>query len=455
MFSEFAYSSQMQLLLAAATFIITFCNLYLVSQLIPTFCDVRATIRQRALFAFITGTLLHNVWVYSVYLIGGMVSFTPLAFALVVSPNPVMAFLYYLAAVKIFKLPSIRSIKMMGYVYLYWTVNKSLYQLFGAYLFVQTGPRYNYLMDAVQVLFTFCIFCPATILLRHYVRRHRIKLMFMENGFFHPSKELRSFFIRITFIYIISVTTPLVIPAPAVSSAFYTAFLVMFICINIFVDLHNYDQQVVSSQQVHISALFKGLEEFRGIKHDFYNILHTYSGYLELGEYEKLKAYHASVVKTTSHAGTMLDLARRTPENPMLLSLLMDKLVVAENANVKMMISLKCDLKDFYINTIDFCRVLSCLLDNAVEAAAESVEKRIYFTCETTETHSKLVIITNTTASPVNIGAAQSHGASSKTGHSGIGLTTVRNTMNKYGNCTFRIQFFNEEFSAYIEFREP
>lgn len=454
MFCEFAYSSAMQILLAAGSIVCTFLSLYLVAELILSFCEAPVSRMQKLLFAFITGSLLHNMWVYGIFFIGGMASFTPMVSTLVVSPNPIMAFLYYVVAMKVFRLSAVRSMKMMGYVYLFWTLNTTYYQLLTATIFVQTEPRYNYLLDAISVVTMLVLFAIATKILQYYIRKNHAKLRFVDNGFFDRKREFGHFFARTSFMYLIIVIAPMIIANPVASSLTVNLLLAMFILLNLCLDLHIYDKQVISSQTVHISALFKGLEEFRGVKHDFYNILHSYSGYLELGEYERLKDYHATLVGTTSHAGSMLDLAQRTPEHPVLISLLIDKLADAEKAGVNPLISLKCDLHDFYISSIDLCRVLSCLLDNAIEAAAESEEKRIYLTCENKDADSKLIIITNSAGAQVDVDCIQGYGFTSKEGHSGIGLNTVRNTLSKYGNCTFHIQNFDQEFSAYIEFRK-
>lgn len=451
MFSDFAFSSQMQLLLVVVSFATTFFSLYLIAELILTFCGVKASMAQKAIFAFITGTLLHNLWVYGIYFLGGMVSFPPIMHALIVNPNPLMALLYYYAATKIFWLPPVRSIKTMGYVYLYWTLNTTVYQLLGNTIFAQTGPSYNYLLDAMAAFSLFLLFFLATKLLLYYIQKNHTKLEFVDSGFLYRKREFLFFFARTSLVYIVHVFAPLAFSIPAVSSIFISMFMLMFLFFNLLLDLHRYDKQVIRSQEVHISALFKGLEEFRGIKHDFYNILHTYSGYLELEEYDRLKTYHASLVETTSRAGTTLELARRMAENPALVTLLLDKLALAEKSSVKFLISIKCSLEDFYIDMVDFCRALACLIDNAIEAATESNEKRIYFTCETKDADSKLVIITNATSAPVDLDSVQIYGMTSKQGHSGIGLNIVRNTLGNYGNCTFRIQYFNQEFSAYLD----
>lgn len=100
------------------------------------------------------------------------------------------------------------------------------------------------------------------------------------------------------------------------------------------------------------------------------------------------------------------------------------------------------------------CRMFACLMDNAIEGAADSTEKKIHVSAEGKANGAKLLIITNSTNAFVDIDDISRHGMSSKEGHSGIGLTTVRKIIGKYGNCTFQMKCYNNEVSAYLEIRQ-
>ena len=453
MFPAFSYTAQMQLVLAVLVFILTFFTLYLVAELILAFCAISATRGQKCVFALISGTLMHNVWIYAVYFIGGRASFSSVQYSLLCSPNPLFALVYYYVALKVLKFSPVRSIKTMGYAYMYWICNKTINRLLKALFFVQ-GEPYNFLLDAMQQTTMFVIFLVGTLVLKRLVVTHHIQMKFIDSGFFHRFRELGKYFLQACFLYVSIVVTEIFIPNAIAANVILNLIVILFLLLNVWIDLHGYYRHLAGNQIIHISALFKGMEEFRGIKHDFYNILHTYSGYLELEEYDKLRAYHASLVKATTSAGVSMDLAGRMGENPALVSLLMDKMETADRQQVKLMIALECDISDFYIHPLDLMRILSCLLDNAIEAAGEARDRRVHVTCEEKDACSKLIIITNTTVGPVAVDDIHNNGVTTKPGHSGIGLYTVRSTLEKYGNCTYQLKYFNHEFSAYIAVRQ-
>lgn len=447
----FVHSPQMQLILLVATLILTFFTTYLIAEVTLTFCEVKATRRQKCLIAFIAGTLLHCFWTYLIYYIGGMQQFSTIQIAVITSPNPFWALVYYYVAVKSFKLSPVRSIKVMSYIYFYWTLDTAIYRILGALFFVQGNP-YNYLNDILQQLATFIIFYILTYFLKKLIIKYQARLKFIESGVFNRKRELTIYFFNTAFMYVCIVIFTIIVPNTIAQNLAITLILVMYLCINLLLDLHRYNKQVISNQSIHISTLIKGSEEIRGIKHDFNNILHTYSGYMELEDYDKLKSYHNTLVETAVRSSITFDLSRRMPENPALVSLLLEKHELAIKKNVKMKLDIKCGIEDFYINSLDFVRIIAFLLDNAIEAAELSADKLVHFTCEPKENASKLIIIANSTPGQIDTNDIFRYGMSSKPNHTGIGLNTVKKTLNKYVNSSFQMKYYNGQLSAYLEF---
>jgi len=271
--------------------------------------------------------------------------------------------------------------------------------------------------------------------------------------FFNKNKEILLFFLKATFVFAVRFVLPLIIAEQAIAYVLALAILIMFIIVNIYQGILAGNKQTISNHQVHISTLFNGMEEMRGIKHDFNNILHTYSGYLELKEYERLEKYHNSLVSAASHAGSAMSLAQKMQENPAVITLLISKLEYAESMNVNLMVSIKCELGNLYIDNMDVARILACLLDNAIEATCNSEQRKVFITLEPKPRDSKLIIITNSTASDINPNMII-NGETTKPGHKGIGLSIVRKIIAKYGNCTFQMKYYDHEFSAYVELKE-
>jgi len=452
--AEFAYSIQMQIVLAVITCTETFCSMYMLSNILLAALGLSAAKKQKMLFAFVTGTLLQNAVTYGIYFLGGCVSFNHPFYLFVLTPNPVSGLLYYLAAKKIFKLTPVRTIKLASYIYLFWIAAKTLNRIIGAIFFAQNEMDYNYLKDSLQQGIYFIVFIIIYQLAMRSIRQGHTSLSFVDKLFFNRRKELFLFFANATFAFAVRFVLPLVIAEQVTAYILSLVILLLFIDVNVGWDVIVKDKQTIDNHELHISALFKGLEKFRGIKHDINNILHTYSGYLELKEYEHLERYHASLVSATSHAENAMELAQKMRENPAIIALLINKLEYAEKMNVKLIFSLNCAMDDFYIDDLDLSRILSCLLDNAIEAASDTKQRKVYITVEAKAGDSKLIIITNSTAAMIDPNTIKNAGMTTKYGHDGIGLSVVHRTVGKYGNAVFQMKCFDYEFSAYLELKQ-
>lgn len=451
-FPAFAYYQSTQIALAFITYLLEFLLMFMVAGLILTLFNVSASKKQRALFAFLAGAMLQSGWSYAIYFLQGMVSFSRAQFMLITTPNPIAALLYCWLAINIFKLSPVRSVKMMSYVYLFWCLTKNMNKIFGAFLFIQDYDRWNYLLDIMQQCASFAFYFIIYCIVRYLISHKKINIMqFTDNRFFHQKKDLLFAFLKVLVIYVISVSFPILMNYTQTSMVLAFITNILFFVIIVAFDMRKHYLQVIENNNVHISTLFNSLEEFRGIKHDFYNILQTYSGYLELRAIDPLIKYHYSLIEATTRAGSAMELSQRTPENPPFVSLLMSKLEYANSLNVTLHYALQCNLSDFYIDNMDMCRMLACLLDNAIESAAESTEKKMHFSVESKPNSAKLLILTNSTDAPVDVDDILHHGTTNKEGHSGIGLTTVRSIIGKYGNCTFQMKYYNFEVSAYLE----
>ncbi len=454
MYPDFAYTREMQLILALVTFLETFCTTVMMSNLLLQISGLKASRKQKVLFAFLTGTVAQNVLIYGLYLSGGMVSFSKVMYYVVVSPNFIHALFYYYAAQKILGLSQVRSVRLTGYIYLIWVIDRQLNRVLGAVIFVQSWVSYNFMADAFQQITCFIIFWIAYSLALAWVKRKNFIWQISEAMFCNKRKEILLYLSKAVFVYAVIVTLPIVMTDLTIAYMMCLLVLLFFFTINFYMDTIAYKNQTIARHETHISALFKGMEELRGIKHDFNNILHTYSGFLELEEYEGLQKYHASLLSATSHAGSMMELSQKMHENPAIISLLMNKLEDANKSNVKLIISLQCSVENMHIDNMDASRILSCLLDNAIEAASTSEQRKAYLSIESKKPHSKMVIVSNSVSEPVDTSAIMISGMSTKPGHRGAGLTNIRSILTKYGNSSFQMKYFNQEVSSYIELSE-
>ncbi len=450
--SPFAYSSTMQMILFFIIVVVDFSAVYLTAEVVSVVFKTKVTKTQKALFALSVGVFFDTFWVYGAFCLNGMQSFTQIQYLLIVSPNPIQALVYCFCAIRFLGLPSARSIKVMSYVYLFWVINRSINRVLSAVVFIQSGTTHNYLLDATEQIIMLIIFNIFSYAVMHAFKKNRINLNFADNRFFYKGREWFYYFLKLLCFYSTCVIFPISINNQKVASITVLLIQILFFVILALWDKNSYKSQIIEHNNVHISTLFKGTEEIRGIKHDFNNILQTYSGYLELGNLDSLKKYHATLISATKQAGASMELGQRMDENPALVSLVINKVEYAEKSGIDLQLSIECSLRALYIDHIDLCRALGCLLDNAIEAAATSIQKKVCFSAESNDC-GVIFIITNSTLEFVDIEKIMLHGVTSKAGHSGIGLTTVRKSIEKYGNCVFHTKYFNNEVSAYLEIK--
>ncbi len=450
---EFAYSTTMELFLAIQTYITHAILMYLIANLILTISNEKASFKQKLFFAFWIGCVFYTSIIYGCYAFLGDSLLIPIIYALVTSPNPILGYLYYIVGCKILKLSPVRSIKLMGYFYAYFVFITNIMRLLIALMPIETSPRYNYLQNAERLAVYLIILFVIYFLTKYVIIKTKLKVRLVDSVFIDLKKERLIYLAKILFLYTLTTLLPMGINDNIAGSVIVILVLLFFFALNIVHDLFASLKVELENKEVHINLLSKAANDFSGIKHDLNNILQTYSGYLELGSLEGLKKYHSSVIHLAVSAGNSLDLSRKMEENPAFISLLASKLEHAEKTNVAMTISLLCNTNDLYVDSLDICRCVACLLDNAIEAAVEAEQKKVCFTLEQKPDGSKLMIITNNTAKQVDITSVGTAGVTSKKGHRGLGLNNVRKILSKYGNCAFNITYYNFEFSAYMELR--
>ena len=415
MHSEFAYSRFMQMILAGLSFITAYIFVYCITNLILQMYGETSSTKRKGIFAFLAGVVLDSAWVYAVYFLGGRQSFSIPVYSLVVTTNPITALLYYFIGTKVLKISPARSIKLMGYVYLYFVTVKSLSRLVGSIFFIQPSGRYNYMLDAlyrITFLFIFLgIFFSTQYVLAHHKNVRKLKV----NLFINHKKEMALYLIKATAIYLFAVGTHIVVTEQIAANMITLFVLMLTLALTIIWDLYGAMKIEAENNTVHINTLSKRIVSVR--------------------------------------QGEFFDLTTIINENPLLISTLIKKREYAEKLNVQMRIILNSCLQNFHIDNADICKIIDCLLDNAIETAAVSENKIVSFTVESKADRGKLCIISNSTTVPVDTGKIIFRGALAEKQHYGKGHDAVSNLVAKYGNCIFHMVYYNYQMSAYLEMK--
>lgn len=194
-------------------------------------------------------------------------------------------------------------------------------------------------------------------------------------------------------------------------------------------------------------------DNVRGFKHDFDNIITTIGGFIKTDDMEGLKKYYSQLEKDCKSVNNLYILNPEIINNPGVYILLATKYSEAEEKDIKVDINYLLDLNKLNMKIYEFTRILGILLDNAIEAASESDEKKLNIIFrDDSNNHRNIIQIENTYKNKeVNIDNIFNKGVSGKENHSGLGLWETRQIISKNNNINLHTSKDNSYFSQQLE----
>lgn len=460
-YPDFAFSTATQYALFIINSVTTILTYYWGTTLILQIYQREVSFNRKLLFSLLPAMLLYIIPVYVVCAVNNSAYNSQWAslglFAnLVKIMFPLSYFILFRYGVTILQLSPYKSAKIMQLVYVYSICFSLSMNMTGGMLFPQVYDQrgWNYLSDIFMLLTgTACnyVFYRLT---QYAIQRYRVTVVFSDNSVVPNIQfELGKNFGLCCLLYVSVLAAFYFTKAEGFQCLYILLFSIAFIGVTIASDYMKIYKGKLENKTEHITILNQSVEEYRGLKHDFANILQTYSGYLSLGDYDKLRAYHQKVLNTTVSAETRLGISQRMVENPSFFALLNNKLVKAQEKGISFQAALMCDIREVFIDELDFNRIMANLLDNAIEAAERTPLKRISLSSQLKADGSKLIILTNDCPGEVDMASIFQSGYTTKAGHMGKGLSQIRHTLHKYGNSTFDLTSYKGSFTVYLELR--
>lgn len=167
----------------------------------------------------------------------------------------------------------------------------------------------------------------------------------------------------------------------------------------------------------------------RAQRHDFLNHLQVVYSLMEMGEYEEANAYIEKVYGAITAVSRVMKTA-----NPAINALLQVKLAACEKAGVKVELNIQSAWKNLPMPGWEMCKVLSNLIDNAIDALEEVTDRRLTVTLTEDLRSFRFSVSNNGPMIPVkswqNIFLP---GITTKGGGHGMGLHIVRETLKRRG----------------------
>lgn len=215
--------------------------------------------------------------------------------------------------------------------------------------------------------------------------------------------------------------------------------------------LQQVQSSIMQDYAHHMESLYEDVRTFR---HDYRNILATMQNYIDEENTKALKEYF---YKTILHCAPILSndsftLGRlHQLEDDAVKSLIYTKAVAILNHDIHLNLEITENVPILPMNSITLCQILGILLDNALEASLVSTEKSLRITIVTTDS-SVLFSITNSTLPlSVPVSTLLKRGYSSKKGHEGVGLATVRELLDSISCAELSTKYDGSVFCQTLE----
>ena len=182
-----------------------------------------------------------------------------------------------------------------------------------------------------------------------------------------------------------------------------------------------------------LSSLYDNVKSF---KHDFYNIVLIIGGFINNNDIDGLKKYYDGLEKDCQRVNNIALLNPKVINNAGIYNLLMKKYQKAINMGIKVNFEIFFDFNKLQMPIYDFSRILGILLDNAIEASSETIEKKINITFRNSlNTNTQTITIENSYSNKnIDKNKIFEKGVSEKENHLGMGLWEVKQLINKNTN---------------------
>lgn len=190
-------------------------------------------------------------------------------------------------------------------------------------------------------------------------------------------------------------------------------------------------------------------KELRVFRHDYRNILSTLQCYIDEGDLNGLRHYyHTQLLPSAeilSNDGFQLGKLQLI-HNTAVKGLLYTKITSILNQKLCFELELSEPVDKIAMDSLPLCRVLGILIDNAVEAAQASPEKRLCIAVLKENAATVFLLSNSTLPLTVPVSRLTSSGYSTKPGHPGLGLTFVQQLLESLPNVFLSTECENTLF---------
>ena len=214
-----------------------------------------------------------------------------------------------------------------------------------------------------------------------------------------------------------------------------------------------FEQEHLQTYTDEIVALYN---EIRGFRHDYAGMLVSMQMAIDSKDLQEIdRIYNQVLVKANqklrSDKYTYFDL--NNIEDSALRSLIAQSIVYARNKDVEFTLEVKDIITRLSIDLLDLVRIMSVLLNNAVEGAAESYLKQMEVAVIKMDLETVIVIQNSCKYTMTPSEDLFELGFSTKGRNRGLGLNNVKDILDKYENIILETEMEDSKFRQIIRFK--
>ena len=325
----------------------------------------------------------------------------------------------------------------------------------------------DYLVSQHEEIFYFIVLLLTYFSIKKIITYFHLELNYFDKDYLYPF--LKKVFFALLLLHIVSFVSDMVSTikhlnsfGSILSSIVFISLLLTFFAMNshkeqmekeIALKQKKFEQKHLQNYTDEIVALYN---EIRGFRHDYAGMLVSMQMAIDSGNLQEIdRVYNEVLVKANhklrSDKYTYFDL--NNIEDSALRSLVAQSIVYARNNGVEFTLEVKDTITKLPIELLDLVRIMSVLLNNAVEGSADSYKKQMEVAVIKMETETVIVIQNSCKMTMTPSGDLFALGFSTKGRNRGVGLNNVKELLDKYNNIILETEMEGSTFRQIIRFK--
>mgnify|MGYP000912188891 FL=1 len=299
------------------------------------------------------------------------------------------------------------------------------------------------------------------------IRYFHLDIKYFDKDYLYPF--FKKVIVAFVFLHTLSFVSDIVSTVRHLNSFGSILSTIVFICLLlIFFAMNSHKVQVEKEialkqkkfEQKHLQTytdeIVKLYNEIRGFRHDYAGMLVSMQMAIDSEDLQEIdRVYNEVLVKANqklrSEKYTYFDL--NNLEDSALRSLIAQSIVYARNNDVEFTLEVKDVITRLSMDLLDLVRIMSILLNNAVEGAADSYLKQMEVAVIKMDFETVIVIQNSCKITMTPSEDLFALGFSTKGRNRGLGLNNVKEILDKYDNIILETEMEDNTFRQIIRFK--